>query len=148
MMTYSRTQVRMMTWPEWNDDLAKSLNDAGFRTRGFNADAGRWEPNRDLYKANPDDPKLFILGQVDGAAEYNHLKSVGLLNNGRCPMCGGPIDGIPARFTSGYDLNAHFQICQNCCSKGRRASINPTNNTRCLVALLLLPWHLVKNLFA
>lgn len=88
-----------------------------------------------------------ILGTVDGAPEYEHLKKVGLLNNGRCPMCGEPIYGNPGRFTSGCDYNAHFQICQNCVNKGRRTSVNPANRQGCIIALLFLPYYLIKGLF-
>ena len=87
-MKYSSEQVRRMSWAEWNDTMAKELNEAGFRARGYNPDLGRWEDNRELYTADPTEPKIFILGTVDGATEFEHLKSVGLLNNGRCPMCG------------------------------------------------------------
>lgn len=146
-MKYTAEQVRQMSWPEWNDAMAKELNEAGFKARGFNPDLGRWENNREPYKANPNDPGVFILGHVEGAKEYDHLKKVGLLNNGRCPMCGDPIYGNPGRFTSGYDYNAHFQICQKCANKGRRTSLTPANNKGCLFTLLLFPYYIIKGLF-
>lgn len=147
-MKYTTEQVRQMSWAEWNDTMAKELNEAGFRARGFNPEIGRWEDNREPYKADSSDPKIFILGIVEGAAEYEYLKRVGLLNNGRCPMCGEPIYGNPGRFTFGDDHNAHFQICQNCVNKGRRTSINPANNSGCMLAIILLPWYFVKSLFS
>jgi hypothetical protein len=146
-MKYTSEQVCQMSWAEWNDIMAKELNEAGFRARGFNPDSGKWENNRELYNADSLEPKFFILGTVDGASEFDHLKKVGLLNNGRCPMCGEPILGNPGRFTSGYDCNAHFQICQNCANIGRRTSLNPANNKGCFIALLLLPYYLLKGLF-
>ena len=146
-MKYTAEQVRQMSWPEWNDAMAKELNEAGFKARGFNPELGRWEKNRKPYKANPNDPSVFILGHVDGAEEYEHLKRVGLLNNGRCPMCGDAIYGNPGRFTSGYDHNAHFQICQKCANKGRRTSLNPANNKGCLFTLLFFPYYVIKGLF-
>lgn len=146
-MKYTVEQVRQMTWSQWNDAMAKELNEAGFRARGYNSELRRWENNRELYKADPSEPKIFILGTVNGAPEYEHLKKVGLLNNGRCPMCGEPIYGNPGRFTSGYDYNAHFQICQNCVNKGRRTSVNPANRRGCIIALLFLPYYLIKGLF-
>ena len=144
-MKYTAEQVRQMTWAEWNDAMAKELNEAGFRARGYNPELGRWENNRELYKADPSEPKIFILGTVDSAPEYEHLKKVELLNNGG-PMCGEPIYGNPGRFTSGYDYNAHFQICQNCVNKGRHTSVNPANNKGCMLALFFL-YHLIKGLF-
>lgn len=79
-MKYTVEQVRQMTWSQWNDAMAKELNEAGFRARGYNPELRRWENNRELYKADPSDPTIFILGTVDGAPEYEHLKKVGLLN--------------------------------------------------------------------
>jgi len=146
-MKYTSYQIRQMSWAEWNATMANELNSAGFRCRGFNEETRKWENNRDLYRADSSDPKIFILGTVDGAKEYEYLKSIGLLNNGRCPMCGGSIDGNPARFTSGYDHNAHFQICQSCCNRGRKRSLNHANNSGCIIALLVLPWHLIKSLW-
>ncbi len=146
-MKYTSFQIRQMSWHEWNNAMAMELNANGYRARGFNPDTRRWENNRDLYKANPSDPKVFILGTVEGAEEYDCLKRAGLLNNGRCLMCGDPIYGSPGRFTSGFDSNAHFQICQNCCNKGKRSSLNPANRTGCVMSLFLLPWHLLKIFF-
>lgn len=145
-MKYLSSQVNQMTWPEWNDTMAKELNDAGFRARGYNSETGKWEDNRALFQAYPSEPKTFILGAVGGTEEINYLKQIGLLNNGRCPKCGNPIKGNPARFTSGYDNNCHFQICQNCCSHGRKTSINPANNSGCMLALILLPWYMIKSI--
>lgn len=146
-MKYTAEQVRQMSWPEWNDTMAKELNEKGFKARGYNSETQRWEDNYKSYTADPSEPKIFILGTVDGADEIECLKRAGLLNNGRCPMCGSPIYSNPGRFTSGFDSSVNFQICQNCCNKGKRTSINPANNSGCIIALLLLPWHLIKSLF-
>lgn len=133
-----------MTWSEWNQAMADELNEAGFKAKGFNQELGRWEKNSSPYDAHID-PKYFMLGVVEGAPEVSYLKDIGLLNNGRCPMCGGKIIGSPGRFTSGSDPDLHFQICQKCVNHGRKTSMNPANNTGCLVALLLLPWNLIKS---
>ena len=75
--------------------------------------------------------------------EIEYLKSIGLLNNDRCPLCGSSIHGNPGRFTDGYNSSLHFQICQNCVSNGRRMSDNPANKG-CIIAILLLPLSLLK----
>lgn len=72
-----------MSRAEWNATMANELNSAGFRCRGFNEETRKWENNRNLYRANGSDPKVFILGTVDVAKECEYLKSIGLLNNGR-----------------------------------------------------------------
>lgn len=86
------------------------------------------------------------MGVLRDVNALEYLKSIGLINNGRCPMCGNSIDGNPGRFTSGYNSAFHFQICQNCACHGKRASVNPANNTGCIISLLLMPWYLVKNM--
>ena len=76
-----------MSWYEWNETMEKELNEAGFKAKGFNKETGKWEKDYEPYKADAEDPETFILGVVSGAKEINYLKSIGLLNNGRCPMC-------------------------------------------------------------
>lgn len=59
-MKYTAEQVRQMTWDEWNYAMGKELNEAGFRARGYNPESGRWENNRELYKATPSEPKIYF----------------------------------------------------------------------------------------
>ena len=135
-----------MSWQEWNEAMAEELNQKGFKAKEFNQDEHRWKKTG-KYKAG-DDPKLFVLGTIEDSDAISYLKDVGLLNNGRCPMCGGPIYDNPGRFTSGYDPNFHFQICQNCVkSRGGLRKSNSTSGSGCIVALILFPWYLLKNLF-
>ena len=136
-MKYSSQQINNMSWQEWNEVMADELNKAGFVSRP----GTQWEHPHEAG----DEPEMFILGEVSEKNEINYLKTLGLLNNGRCPMCGNPIVGNPGRFTSGYDYDCHFQICQNCVNRGKRISVNPANTSSgCIVALLLFPIHLLK----
>jgi len=140
-MKYSSQEINRLSWQEWNELMAKELNDAGFRREYSYAGETHTSPIE-----TDDEPSLFI--HEFGEKEINHLKSIGLLNNGRCPQCGRPINGNPGRFTSGFNHNLHFQICQNCVSRGRRTSVNPANKSQgCMIALLLLPIQLLKSLF-
>ena len=138
-----------MSEKEWVEAMAAELNAAGFKARGLNPETNRWEDNREPYRVGSE-PKAstFVLGSIESSKAIEHLKNIGLLNNGRCPMCGKTIEGIPARFTSGYDSSFYFQICQSCCDCGRRTSLNPANNQGCgcMIALLLLPYNLIKSL--
>ena len=96
--------------------MEKELNEAGFSRvlKGVTIP----------FKANIEYPSSFILGQVTSVQAIEHLKTIGLLNNGRCPMCGGSFHKNPGRYTSGFDHNLHFQICQNCVrSRGRIKNI-------------------------
>ena len=134
---YTTQQINDMSWQEWNEIMAEELNKAGYKSHA----GTQWEGP---YRAG-DDPRIFILGTVGEREKINYLKSIGLLNNGRCPMCGKPIYGNPGRFTSGYDPDFHFQICQECVNIGKRTSLNPANSSRgCVVALLLFPMYIIK----
>lgn len=106
---YTSSYLNNLSWQEWNNLMAKELNEAGFRRRDWNS------PYSELveYEAPDDYPKGFILGVVDGYEEIEFLKKRRLLNNGRCPMCGKAIS-VPGTFTSGFDSRMNFQICQSC----------------------------------
>ena len=144
-MKYTSNEVNRMSWQEWNQTMAEELNKKGFKAKEF--DGSKWTKTGQ-YKANDDDPKLFVLGTIEDGAAISYLRDIGLLSNGRCPMCGEPINGNPGRFTSGYDPDFYFQICQNCVkTRGGMRSAPSQSGSGCLVALLLFPWHLIKHLF-
>lgn len=144
-MNYTKGDVARMTWHEWNATMAKELNDAGFLGYGFNPQTKRIEKNQAPYNADPTSPSSFINGAVDTAPEIDYLKNIGLLNNGRCPMCGEPIYGEPGRFTSGFDYNMHFQICQECVSSkgGTKILRRQLGLIGCVISLILLPIQIV-----
>lgn len=145
-MKYTSEQINKMSWQEWNETMAEELNQKGFKTKEFNSDEHRWEKTG-KYKAG-DDPRFFVLGTIEDSDAISYLKNVGLLNNGRCPMCGAPINNNPGRFTSGYDQSYHFQICQNCAkSRGGLKKRTSMSESGCIVAQILIPWYLLKNIF-
>lgn len=136
-MKYSSVEVRNMSYQEWMETIAKELNTAGYKTKGVGSTLLDYE----VYES-----ETFFMGSINDPNAMEYLKRIGLVNNGRCPMCGRPINGNPGRFTDGFNSNLHFQICQSCVNEGKRISVNP-NNTGCMLALLTIPWHLIRNLF-
>lgn len=142
---YSLSQVKNMTFRQWIETIVKELNSAGFRARGYNSKIQKWQNNFSLYEVG--EPETFFLGELVDVDAVEYLKEIGLVDNGKCPLCGNNIEGNPGRFTDGYNSSLHFQICQNCVSQGKRVSVNPANNTGCIISLLLMPWYLVKNIF-
>lgn len=140
-MKYTSEQINAMSWREWTETMAKELNDAGFQYKGI---GNKLEPYS--VGKEEDDPKMFLLGSVENPEEITYLKNIGLLNNGRCPMCGNKIIGTSGKFTSGYDSNYNFQVCQNCVNKRKRVSIN-SSNQGCIIALLFMPFNLMKHVF-
>lgn len=140
-----------MTEKEWIETMVKELNAAGFKRRGFNSETEQWEDNCAPYEVNRLSPTVsnLILGALNRDEKpLEYLKSIGLINNGRCPMCGESIEGTPCRFTNGYNHDFHFQICNSCYSRGRKTSLNPAQNSGCgcVLALLLMPFDLFKSL--
>lgn len=135
-----------MSWQEWNEAMADELNQKGFKTAVIQIDErGALSNQLGEYEAG-DDPKLFVLGTIKDSAAISYLKDVGLLNNGRCPMCGRPINGNPGRFTSGYDSNYHFQVCQNCVkTRVRTRNARTSSGSGCVISLFLFPWYLLKS---
>lgn len=109
---YTSSYLNSITWLEWNNIMAKELNDAGFKR-------SRWDSSKGCYESvhfvtSSENPHSFILGEVSKYEEIEYLKNKQLLNNGRCPKCGNPIIGNPCRFTSGNDNRINYHICQSC----------------------------------
>ena len=144
-MYYTSSQVRNMTYEQWMDTIAKELNAAGFKARGYNSETGKWQDNFALYEVR--DYESFFMGGISDVNALEYLKSIGLVNNGRCPECGNNIYDNSGRFTSGFNSSYHFQICQDCVNRGRKISMNPANKG-CLISLLFTPWYLVKSALA
>ena len=144
-MKYSAEQVKEMSYAQWMESIAQELNDAGFKARGYNPEIGKHQDNYAPYEVGGD-PDLFFMGTLRDVKALEYLKEIGLVNNGRCPLCGNVFVESPGRFTSGYDPDFHFQICQSCVSKGKKYSVNPMSNSGCLVSLLFLPWNLIRSL--
>lgn len=144
-MKYTSEQINSMSWHEWNQTMAKELNDAGFRTMEYQQVKKNVYKNADnaLYFTLEDSPELFILGAVYKSPELDYLKRLGLLNNGRCPMCGNKISRNTGLFTYSLNPAVNFEICHSCVKKWKRISMSQ-NNYGCLIALLLFPYHLLK----
>lgn len=136
-MKYTIEQVNSMSYLEWMQTIAKELNDAGFRTKGMEG--------RVPYSVCERDCHYFFLGSINDSDAMDYLKEIGLVNNGRCPMCGAEIKGGPWRFTDGYNSSLNFHICKRCAREGQAMSVNPANSSGCLVAILFAPWAMLKS---
>lgn len=143
-MKYTSNQINAMSFLEWTESMANELNKAGYMEESIKMSEDR-VPQKCRVPYSVSEPKYFLLGSVTKAEEIEYLKSLGLLNNGRCPMCGSEIIGSPGRFTSGYDHNYHFQVCQNCVKRRKGVSVNAVSKQGCVIALLLLPWNIIKS---
>lgn len=143
-MKYTREEISQLSYKSWMETIATELNNAGYQGDGYDPEAGRFRRNFGPYEVL--DPAHFFMGAINDHEAMDYLKSIGLVNNGRCPMCGGDITGTPGIFTDGFNSKLNFHICSSCRKEGQRISINPANNTGCLVTLCLLPWYTIKQL--
>lgn len=143
-MKYTREELSQLSYKSWMETIATELNNAGYKGDGYDSDSGRFRSNFGPYKVL--DQEYFFMGAIRDPKAMDYLKSIGLVNNGRCPMCGNDISGTPSLFTSGLVQGLNYHICSSCRKEGQRISINPTNNTGCIAALLLVPWNIIKQL--
>lgn len=136
-MKYTSNQINSMTWQQWNEVMAKELTAAGFKGRNFID--GRWQDYGPVTAG--DEPKYFISSVVTDVDRLNYLKELGLIDNGRCPMCGGKIVGTPGRYTNRLDRSYTHQICQNCVQTRGGLRKTPSNNNSqssgCMVTLTI-----------
>lgn len=146
MAKYTSEQVKAMSYVEWMETIANELNAAGYKGAGYNESLGRFQNNNAPYEVR--DARYFFSGAIDNAEHYNYLKSIGLIDNGRCPLCGAEIKGTIYTYTNGLHPEETYHICKDCYKEGMGMSINPANKQGCIVALLLLPFSAIKGLFS
>ena len=99
-MKYTSLQIKEMSYGQWMETIVNELNSAGFKAREYNSATGKWQDNFSEYKVG--DPKYFFMAELRDVNALEYLKGIGLVNNGRCPMCGNSIEDNPGRFTSGF----------------------------------------------
>jgi hypothetical protein len=141
-MKYSSQHINSLSGHDYQELMIKELNENGYRIKMKSAGE-----TKELKYYLDDDTfdKLFILG-VDDISALNHLKEVGLINNNRCPMCGASCYGSTASFTSGYDSNMKFQICNDCAKIGSNTQDQLKPGGGCLLALFLVPFNLINQI--
>ncbi len=132
-MRYSKSDLMSLSYADWMETIAKELNQAGFQTKilKFSTAEPHWVNGP--YEVH--DPDTFF-DTINSSKAINYLKEIGLLDNGRCPMCG---DGIshPGRFTDGYNSSISYQICQRCV-RTKGGLLPDSRGCGCLLFLLML----------
>lgn len=133
-MKYTRSSVRAMNPDEYRMALCNELNSAGFREH-FNGDAFEYEPDEFIFSGNiENDPK---------AVDY--LKSIGLLDNGKCPFCCEREDGLYVLQNLRNGVSVH--VCEHC-YKERSIQGKRKRGCFCCSAILLVVaiiiWFFIK----
>ena len=132
-MKYTTNSIKDISYQELLSLMCKELNNAGYKRKwriNGNYTYMEYEPHEDLI----------ISEVIDDIKALNYLKQIGLLDNGRCPQCGRNMNNT-CRFTSGFNPNATYYICQSCYQRGMgvQNQSNPLkNNSGCMLFIVLL----------
>lgn len=115
-MKYSRDQVKAMTQDEYESAICDELNAAGFRNK----------IQGELHEYLPDE-STFGGAIVFDPEAVNYLKGIGLVNNGKCPLCGRNEEELRYRFTY-QDGYSNYHVCKRCYKLYRK---NPIRGCSC-----------------
>lgn len=151
-MKYTSDYINSLSFDEYLDLMVKELNDNNFVDKGF----GEFK----VYHDNPVMKRHFMLDVVDNTEALAYLRSIGLLDNGRCPSCGAPMN-TGTRFYW-YDRRfpeRKFSVCYGCHETrfhGDGHSLNGTtkqvpapynhNSAGCILGMLLIPYNVILSL--
>ena len=109
-LSFSSDFIKGLSWEEYNELMISVLSKAGFKQMQYVQ--GEYQEVGPLE--NDFEPKYFASEILIDSDRVEHLKTLGLLNNGRCPLCGNIIVGEPGRYTNRFDRAINYQICQSC----------------------------------
>lgn len=135
MKKYTREQVKAMTQNEYESAICKELNDAGFRQE-FHDKQLEYEPDGSTFGG----AIVFDLEAV------NYLKHVGLLDNGKCPMCSVREDDLMYKLQNQHS-GAIYHVCKSCYKRYARQEIEKRAKGCCLGVLVvigLVIWGIIK----
>ena len=116
MIKYSSDFINSLSLIEWNNLIVQELNNAGFGKYEYDKQKRcnqhlLYSESQRIVPKNINDEFIKLPKEA-----IDYLKSIGLLNNGRCPYCGNVIDGYPID-NQNPTKNATFHICSNCAKR-------------------------------
>lgn len=157
-MKYTRDDVRNMTFEQFHEKICDELNENGFR---YYIEWGGELEGPLMFspegKQLPGIVDIFFSHVPPDGIDF--LKEIGLLNNGRCALCGAPIDS--GEYVKSKE-NGTFHICRRCSlglgpsarmseksaeerkPSARRNLVDRANKKGCLIAVLLFPLYAIK----
>ncbi len=134
-MKYSRDQVKAMTQDEYESAICQELNDAGFR-QDFHGKQCEYHP----------DESTFGGAIVFDAEAVDYLKRVGLLDNGKCPMCSVREDDLMYKLQNQHS-GAIYHVCKSCYKRYARQEQTKRGMGCCIgviVVIGLIIWGIIK----
>ena len=134
-MKYAREQVKAMTQNEYESAICKELNDAGFRQ----------EYNGKQLEYYPDE-STFGGGIVFDSEAVTYLKRIGLVDNGKCPMCSEREDDLNYMLQN-QQSGAVYHVCKSCYKQYAKKEKAKRGCGCCLgtiVIIGLITWGIIK----
>lgn len=134
-MKYTREQVKAMTQNEYESAICKELNDAGFRQ----------EYNGEQLEYYPDE-STFGGGIVFDSEAVTYLKRIGLVDNGKCPMCSEREDDLNYKLQN-QRSGAVYHVCKSCYKQYAQEGKAKRGCGCCLgtiVIIGLIIWGIIK----
>ena len=124
-----------MTQDEYESAICDELNAAGFRSE-FHGEFHEYQPDESTFGgAIVFDPK---------AVEY--LKQIGLLDNGKCPMCSVKEDELQYKLQN-QNSGVVFHVCKSCYKQYARQERAKRGCGCCIgiiVIIVILIWGVVR----
>ena len=134
-MKYLREQVKAMTQDEYESAICKELNDAGCRKPFFNKQI-EYQPDESTFGGA-------IVFDIEAVS---YLKRVGLVDNGKCPMCSVKEDDLFYRLQN-QKSGASYHVCKSC-YKRYAVQERSKRGLRCCIGVIVIVglfiWGTVK----
>lgn len=139
---YTAEQIRDISTTDWMELMVRELNENGFRKQSLDPETGCMNVRPYCVVG---DLRTFILNEVDSYDEINFLGEIGLINNGRCSLCGRPLRRTPKIFKSSDGLRFDFDVCNECVIKHTKKK----DKGQILVIILILvffSWYIIHEI--
>ncbi len=126
---YSKEELINLNLNDYISLMCDELNKAGYKQKlKIDGEIEDFEYTADEY--------VLEGAIINNISALNYLKEIGILNNGKCPRCGGIMNNNDYTFSSYNSPNASFAICPKCHNEGVnfQKNNNPTKNEGCYIA--------------
>jgi len=113
---------------EYYQCLCNKLNENGYVCPDIlTREPGKWEAEYFLTRIRTNKYEEF--------QAFKYLKDNGYFNMGICPHCGESMTAVKRTYTSGFNSNINYPICENCYNIGRGISTNHKSDSKgCYIA--------------
>ena len=135
MSRYTRDQVKAMTRDVYESVICNELNAAGFRSE-FQGEYFEYEPDEFVFGGSV----------VFDPNAVNYLKKIGLIDNGKCPMCSEREEDLQYKLQN-QNSGVVYHVCKSCYKKYAKQERAKRGCISCLVIIViiaLLIWGIIK----